>query len=520
MLDEKLSSDFDVVDQDGRRIKCSRQILSERWPWFAEQEAKLAETVAGAFKNASTLDIADTLLGSFTPARLTPTQLNIPEPFPVCVSLVQYFYTLSLSTPLQNRAPVLSALLFLAKQYKIDRLAGLVVHALHERLEPNIAVGIYEIATLSGEQSLQVRALNMIHVSAYTRPSSMLTSQSAKNGSSSRSHRQGPVGILAAEGEVGRGGTHEMLNAVTSESSGPIVAPAPKATDDRLYRRARADSNTLVDDDEDLSARFAASDLDRTTSSALQVLSSAPRRLLSPPGSPPLDRLPSIPRYPGLTSAVSSPSSKQNEWSSPTTSGATTPYPDTPAESLRESLILPSHESPMIYRRSSSPIGLGLGPVPEHNAVSPRSLNRSFRTIDGATFASPNAADKTLSPGSLQAAQSPRHGPSRGMGSNQAGAVSAISQNIPPRSGSIGVAFNPDRDTSRHYSTSSQSSTSELPATPNSTNFGINLGMPLTQVRSVMDTASISSGSTGASSKMAMKMEKKAQVSFDHEESS
>jgi hypothetical protein len=166
MLDEKLASDFDVVCDDGRRVKCSRAVLRERWAWFAEQERSLAEKAAGAMRDAPALDINDTLLGSFSSARLAPTQLTIPEPFPVCVALVQYFYTLSLSTPLQNRAPILSALLFLAKQYRIDRLARLVVHALHERLEPSIAVGIYEIATLSGEQNLQVRALNMIHVSA------------------------------------------------------------------------------------------------------------------------------------------------------------------------------------------------------------------------------------------------------------------------------------------------------------------------------------------------------------------
>ncbi len=170
MLDEKPASDFEVVCDDGRRIKCSRRLLSDRWPWFAEQEKELAAKTAGALKDVQAVDINDTLLGGFTPARLTPSHLNIPEPFPVCVALVQYFYTLSLSTPLQNRAPVLSALLFHAKQYKIDRLARLIVHALHERLEPNNAVGVYEIATLSGEQNLQVRALNMIHVSMVGNP--------------------------------------------------------------------------------------------------------------------------------------------------------------------------------------------------------------------------------------------------------------------------------------------------------------------------------------------------------------
>lgn len=165
MLDEKLASDFDVVCDDGRKIKCSRRLLAERWAWFAEEEEKMQALGDGIMAESPSVDINDTLLGSFNVAQLTPTRLTIPEPFPVCVALVQYFYTLSLSTPLQNRAPVLSALLFLAKQYKIDRLAKLVVHSLHTRLEPSVAVGVYEIATLSGEQNLQVRALSMIHVS-------------------------------------------------------------------------------------------------------------------------------------------------------------------------------------------------------------------------------------------------------------------------------------------------------------------------------------------------------------------
>lgn len=165
MLDETHASDFDVISEDGRKVKCSRKLLSERWPWFAEEEKRLASLAEGIVADAPAIDINDTLLGSFTPAQLAPNNLTLPEPLAVCIGLVQYFYTLSLSTQLQHRAPVLSALLFLAKQYRIDRLAKLVVHALHERLDPNVAVGVYEIATLSGEQNLQIRALGMIHVS-------------------------------------------------------------------------------------------------------------------------------------------------------------------------------------------------------------------------------------------------------------------------------------------------------------------------------------------------------------------
>ena len=165
MLDEKLVTDFEVICDDGRSIQCSRRIFSERWDWFAAEESRLADKAASAVMTDPALGVTNSFLGSVSSARLTPTNVTIPEPYPICLALVQYFYTLSLSTPLQNRGPVLSALLFLAKQYHIDRLATLVVHALHEKLEPALAVGIYEIATLCGEQNLQVRALNMIHVS-------------------------------------------------------------------------------------------------------------------------------------------------------------------------------------------------------------------------------------------------------------------------------------------------------------------------------------------------------------------
>lgn len=164
-LNEGLASDFEVECDDGRRVKCSRHLLLERWPWFRRENERHVDKLSGVVRDAPALDIADTLLGNFTPARLTATTLVIPEPMPVCIALVQYFYTLSLSTPLQNRAPVLSALLFLAKQYDIERLAKLVVHALHQRIDSSTAVGIYEIATLAGEQNLQVRALSVAHVS-------------------------------------------------------------------------------------------------------------------------------------------------------------------------------------------------------------------------------------------------------------------------------------------------------------------------------------------------------------------
>ena len=36
-LEEELLADFEVVCDDGRKIRCSRKVLEARWPWFKEQ---------------------------------------------------------------------------------------------------------------------------------------------------------------------------------------------------------------------------------------------------------------------------------------------------------------------------------------------------------------------------------------------------------------------------------------------------------------------------------------------------
>lgn len=163
MLEEHLVSDFEIICEDGRRIPCSRAMLSERWSWFAKQESSLADQTSDIVSNPP-IESDQTLL-TFSPASLRPTHLHLSEPFAVCIAFLQYLYTLTLSRPVQLRGPTLASLLFLAKQYDIPHLASLVSHALHDRLDMSNAVGIYEIATLGGMQSLQVRALGMIHVS-------------------------------------------------------------------------------------------------------------------------------------------------------------------------------------------------------------------------------------------------------------------------------------------------------------------------------------------------------------------
>ncbi|WVW81010.1 hypothetical protein I302_103001 [Kwoniella bestiolae CBS 10118] len=392
MLDEKLASDFEVICEDGRRVKCSRQILSERWPWFAEQERALSEKAAGVLAAAPAVDINDTLLGSFTPARLAPTNLTLPEPFPVCVALVQYFYTLSLSTALQNRAPVLSALLFLAKQYNIGRLNRLVVHALHERLEPSIAVGIYEIATLAGEQCLQVRALNMIHMAKNAAARSQRSNQGPSSSQASDS------GSSNGQPNVTPSGTYHPASDASNPSTGPRGGPS----DDTHHRRARADSLTvpldlilaapieepehaiIPKDDTQVDALLAALNVNSIASRKPSFTpSEGSASLRSPPDypvPPPPRRNPLRLPMPAVNPAAlrispgpstpdfSHPSTGFHRPSSPTNSDVTSNFPSTPAadsNSMRESWIFPPRDfsSTMMDSRSSS--GSGLPPLPE-----------------------------------------------------------------------------------------------------------------------------------------------------------
>lgn len=246
MLDEKLVSDFEVVAEDGRRIRCSRKVLSERWPWFAEEFASIASRAAGIIQDMpAPLDINDAPLGSLSPARVSPSRVHIPEPFAVCVALVQYFYTLSLTTPLQNRSHVLTALLFLAKQYKLERLRNLVTHAFHARLEPSNATGVYEIATLAGEHSLQARALMMVHQAKNAahrgnhlsrRPGSAMNNydgnqagHTPQSGSASLPDQQGGLAPPSSHGHSGG----------SSGSHGGMV-------DEEFIRRARARPDSFI----------------------------------------------------------------------------------------------------------------------------------------------------------------------------------------------------------------------------------------------------------------------------------
>jgi hypothetical protein len=176
-LEEELLADFEVVCDDGRKIKCSRKVLEARWPWFKEQRRLLLLAATKALETipASESDVPmPPPLGAeeIDPAmrtqaqdeervdpRLTPRQLLLSEPYPITLALLQYFYTLALVTPLQHAPAVLSQLLLLSVTYNITHLQALVKHAMHRALTPTTCVGVYEVATLCGCQSLQIRCV-------------------------------------------------------------------------------------------------------------------------------------------------------------------------------------------------------------------------------------------------------------------------------------------------------------------------------------------------------------------------
>ena len=88
------------------------------------------------------------------------TKPPISEPFrtvPSDARFLQYFYSLTILTPLQHAPAVLSQLLLLSASYGLDELGRLVRHAMHRALAPTTSVGVYEVATLCGCQSLQIR---------------------------------------------------------------------------------------------------------------------------------------------------------------------------------------------------------------------------------------------------------------------------------------------------------------------------------------------------------------------------
>lgn len=192
--------DFEIVCSDKERLGCSRRVLEARWPWFADElEAVRAredaanegreqrkvigsvaygdssddEPIDGALQRAnSPLPVRQAARSTTTiraPSRtfpLTTSTLHLPLPSSEVKALLQYFYALSLLTPLQRSLPTLSSFLSFTKTYDtvLPSLRTLVVHALHETLDehPESAAKVYEAAALGDSVALQIRAVQVM----------------------------------------------------------------------------------------------------------------------------------------------------------------------------------------------------------------------------------------------------------------------------------------------------------------------------------------------------------------------
>jgi hypothetical protein len=165
-LEEDVLSDFEIRCDDGRKIRCSRNLLENRWPWFKEQRTLFVQKAKRALEALPTSSTHVPLPGlpgvvsaeeNRHDPRLTPRSFHLSEPYPITLALLQYFYSLALITPLQQAPAVLSQLLVLSSTYQITHLEALVKHAMHRSLSNSTSVGVYEVATLCSCRSLQIR---------------------------------------------------------------------------------------------------------------------------------------------------------------------------------------------------------------------------------------------------------------------------------------------------------------------------------------------------------------------------
>jgi hypothetical protein len=168
-LEEQVMADFEFVCDDGRRIPCSRKLLEDRWPWFREQRLKMLQkalSTSDVLPSSSMHTPLPSIPGGPDP-RLTPRTFQLSEPFPITLAFLQYFYAQALITPLQHAPAVLSQLLVLSTVYSLPHLEVLVRHAMHRMLSNSTSVAVYEVATLCGCRSLQIRALKTVMVSFF-----------------------------------------------------------------------------------------------------------------------------------------------------------------------------------------------------------------------------------------------------------------------------------------------------------------------------------------------------------------
>ncbi|GAA5926440.1 uncharacterized protein JCM15063_000277 [Sporobolomyces koalae] len=191
--------DFEIICNDRERLGCSRSILEDRWPWFASEIKSVASKrstpadttldILGEYDDASDDEPIDVLQAQVSPPTTRPsTSMSMPRSPPArpaskrlfsitahtlelplssqeVKALIQYFYTLALSTPLQRSIPILASLLNFEKTYNIlPNLRTLIVHALHESLESDLgnAAKIYEAAAMCRCMALQIAAMQVM----------------------------------------------------------------------------------------------------------------------------------------------------------------------------------------------------------------------------------------------------------------------------------------------------------------------------------------------------------------------
>ncbi|CAO1623975.1 unnamed protein product [Sympodiomycopsis kandeliae] len=172
------SGDFECVCSDGVRIGCHRAILEARWPWFKDRmvsfkrQARSASDViraknpqgAGDFnpptfsptsinggplsggsvpgsgprtpitpgftQDGMPVEDADPSIGQglrfqvHNDCRFLPRELHIPEPSPVVLALLQFFYTRCICTPIQRHPAIVASLLILSRVYKMEETLG------------------------------------------------------------------------------------------------------------------------------------------------------------------------------------------------------------------------------------------------------------------------------------------------------------------------------------------------------------------------------------------------------------
>uniref|UniRef100_V5EHU8 BTB domain-containing protein n=1 Tax=Kalmanozyma brasiliensis (strain GHG001) TaxID=1365824 RepID=V5EHU8_KALBG len=247
--------DFEIVCSDGLRIGCDRAILEARWPWFkskmdefrkkarrtlrtaypaaqdhqtglrvipediaeflAEEDDDDDEAVDPLMVPASARDDPQTDKQKLRDPRFQPRHLQISEPSPVVLALLQFVYTLRICTALQRHPAVVCALMVLARTYNMDDLASWARHAAHVALADDLNPKASSSSGRHASPALSSPALTMdpsrSHLQAST-ASSPASEQFPVNSYGARSERE----------QVSRSGSQHSLSTDTSPAANSL----------------------------------------------------------------------------------------------------------------------------------------------------------------------------------------------------------------------------------------------------------------------------------------------------------